>query len=88
MVSCRVRPCHRCFIFIILSRRFQEASLFLKKRATLEDEYGRGLQKLAKQTSEVYALNDGKAGYILVSVFPGCLLSPRTERMSAHGTQP
>ncbi|KAF9518998.1 hypothetical protein BS47DRAFT_1370866 [Hydnum rufescens UP504] len=40
----------------------REASIFLKKRATLEDEYGRGLQKLAKQTSEVYALNDGKAG--------------------------
>jgi len=40
----------------------QEASVFFKKRAVLEEEYGRGIQKLAKNTSEVYAMNDGKAG--------------------------
>lgn len=40
----------------------QEAQVFLKKRAVLEDEYGKGLQKLARQTSEVYAMSDGKAG--------------------------
>ena len=42
---------------------FQEASVFFKKRALIEDEYGKQLQKLARTTSEVYALNDGKAGY-------------------------
>lgn len=29
----------------------------------MEEEYGKNLQKLARSTSEVYALNDGKAGY-------------------------
>ncbi|KAF8317782.1 Rho GTPase activation protein [Cantharellus anzutake] len=40
----------------------REASIFLKKRAVLEEEYGRGMQKLARQSSEVYSMNDGKAG--------------------------
>ncbi|KAI0308828.1 GTPase activating protein [Amylostereum chailletii] len=40
----------------------REASAFFKKRAFLEDEYGRGLQKVAKSTADAYALNDGKAG--------------------------
>ena len=40
----------------------QEASIFLKKRAQLEDEYGKNLSKLARQSSEVYAMTDGKAG--------------------------
>ncbi|KAF8318676.1 RhoGAP-domain-containing protein [Clavulina sp. PMI_390] len=40
----------------------REASVFLKKRATLEEEFGKGLQKLARQTSEVYTISDGKAG--------------------------
>ena len=40
----------------------QETSVFFKKRAVLEEDYGRGMQKLAKMTSEVYSLNDGKAG--------------------------
>ncbi|KAL4252043.1 GTPase activating protein [Abortiporus biennis] len=40
----------------------REASVFFKKRAVLEEEYGRNLQKLAKATSETYSLNDGKAG--------------------------
>ena len=44
---------------------FQEASVFFKKRAIIEDEYGKQLQKLARSTSEVYALNDGKAGYVV-----------------------
>ena len=42
---------------------FQEASVFFKKRAIIEDDYGKQLQKLARTTSEIYALNDGKAGY-------------------------
>ena len=41
----------------------QEASVFFKKRAVLEEEFGRGMFKLAKNTAEVYAMNDGKAGY-------------------------
>ncbi|KAI0294306.1 RhoGAP-domain-containing protein [Multifurca ochricompacta] len=40
----------------------REASVFFKKRAVLEEEFGRGMQKLAKNTAEVYAMNDGKAG--------------------------
>lgn len=40
----------------------REASVFFKKRAVLEDEYGKSLQKLARTTSEVYSMNDGKAG--------------------------
>ncbi|KAJ3502834.1 hypothetical protein NLJ89_g8709 [Agrocybe chaxingu] len=40
----------------------REAAAFFKKRAVIEDEYGKTLQKLARTTSEVYAMNDGKAG--------------------------
>ncbi|KAF9442640.1 RhoGAP-domain-containing protein [Macrolepiota fuliginosa MF-IS2] len=40
----------------------REASLFFKKRAAIEDEYGRTLQKIVRSTSETYATNDGKAG--------------------------
>ena len=40
----------------------QEASVFFKKRAMLEEEFGRGMQKLAKNTADMYAMNDGKAG--------------------------
>lgn len=31
----------------------REASVFFKKRAVLEEEYGRGMHKLAKVTAEV-----------------------------------
>lgn len=48
----------------------QEASVFFKKRAVLEEEYGRGMHKLAKNTAEVYAMNDGKAGYALLPLPP------------------
>ncbi|KAF9526110.1 GTPase activating protein [Crepidotus variabilis] len=40
----------------------RETSAFFKKRALIEDEYGKTLQKLSRSTSEVYSLNDGKAG--------------------------
>lgn len=40
----------------------QEVSLFFKKRAAVEDEYGRAMQKTARGAHEQYALNDGKAG--------------------------
>jgi hypothetical protein len=48
--------------------------VFFKKRAVLEEEFGRGMQKLAKNTADVYAMNDGKAGSVpfLFSIFP-CL---------------
>ncbi|KAA1468895.1 GTPase activating protein [Dentipellis sp. KUC8613] len=45
----------------------REASVFFKKRAVLEEEYGRGMQKLAKNTSDVYSMNDGKAGSFVTS---------------------
>ncbi|KAL4066200.1 Rho GTPase activation protein [Scleroderma yunnanense] len=40
----------------------REASTFFKKRAALEEEYGKSLQKLVRTTSEVYSTGDGKAG--------------------------
>ncbi|KAK7687265.1 hypothetical protein QCA50_009770 [Cerrena zonata] len=45
----------------------REVSVFLKKRAVYEDEYGRNMQKLAKATAEAYAINDGKAGSFVVA---------------------
>jgi len=36
--------------------------MFFKKRAVLEDEYGRNLQKLARSSVESYAISDCKAG--------------------------
>jgi hypothetical protein len=38
--------------------------VFFKKRAVLEEELGRGMQKLARNTADMYAMNDGKAGYV------------------------
>lgn len=40
----------------------REAAVFLKKRAAIEEEYGKGMQKLSRSTAEMYSLNDGKAG--------------------------
>ncbi|KAF4593144.1 hypothetical protein EYR38_008854 [Pleurotus pulmonarius] len=40
----------------------RETSVFFKKRAAIEEEYGKNLQKLARTTSDVYSMNDGKAG--------------------------
>lgn len=42
----------------------QEAAAFFKKRALLEEEYGRGMQRLAKATSDAYSASEGKAGYV------------------------
>ncbi|TFY53332.1 hypothetical protein EVJ58_g9509 [Rhodofomes roseus] len=39
-----------------------EAASFFKKRALLEEEYGRGMQRLAKATSDAYSSSEGKAG--------------------------
>ncbi|KAJ9474960.1 RHO GTPase-activating protein RGD1 [Pseudozyma hubeiensis] len=45
----------------------REASLFLKKRAVLEEEYARGMAKLARSTFETYSLSDAKAGTFVKS---------------------
>ncbi|KAH9931810.1 GTPase activating protein [Fomitopsis serialis] len=57
-----------CGIPLLLDRIKQsmvscrEAANFFKKRALLEEEYGRGMQRLAKATSDAYSASDGKAG--------------------------
>ncbi|KAK0553737.1 Rho GTPase-activating protein [Tilletia horrida] len=40
----------------------REASAFFKKRAAIEEEYARSLQKLASTTAQAYTASDGKAG--------------------------
>ncbi|KAK4700938.1 Rho GTPase-activating protein RGD1, partial [Phenoliferia sp. Uapishka_3] len=40
----------------------REASLFLKKRAIIEEEYARSMVKLARSSAESYSLSDGKSG--------------------------
>ncbi|KIY63658.1 Rho GTPase activation protein [Cylindrobasidium torrendii FP15055 ss-10] len=40
----------------------REASLFLRKRAAIEEEYGKTLAKLSKTTSDMYATTEAKAG--------------------------
>ncbi|KAJ8520293.1 hypothetical protein ONZ45_g2878 [Pleurotus djamor] len=40
----------------------RETSVFFKKRAVIEEEYGKNLQKLARTSSDTYSMNDGKAG--------------------------
>ncbi|KAJ7606133.1 Rho GTPase activation protein [Mycena polygramma] len=40
----------------------REASVFLKKRAAIEEEYGKNMQKLSRMTADTYGMNDGKAG--------------------------
>lgn len=45
----------------------REASFFLKKRAVIEEEYARGMAKLARSTFETYSLSDAKAGTFVKS---------------------
>ncbi len=45
----------------------REASVFLKKRAVIEDEYARSMAKLARSTFETYSLSDAKAGSFVKS---------------------
>ncbi|EJU03697.1 RhoGAP-domain-containing protein [Dacryopinax primogenitus] len=40
----------------------REVATFFKKRAALEEDYGRNLQKLSRLTGEQYSLSEGKAG--------------------------
>lgn len=60
LVSCRASNayCASCFIPDLQ----QEASTFFKKRAGIEEDYGKTLQKLARSSSDAYAVGDGKAG--------------------------
>lgn len=69
-----------------LHQHIQEASVFFKKRAVLEEEYGRSMQKLSKMTSEVYSMNDGKAGYAMTSYIGVVGLLP-TALLSMRGNQ-
>ncbi|KZV59915.1 RhoGAP-domain-containing protein [Peniophora sp. CONT] len=50
----------------------KEVAGFLKRRAAVEDEYGRKLLKTARSTAESYALSDGKAGSF-VNAWSQCL---------------
>lgn len=44
--------------------RVQEASIFLKKRAVLEEDFGRTMHKLAATSQMAYTANECKAGYV------------------------
>ena len=72
-VSCRVCSHQMSSSHLFPTFNFQEASVFFKKRAIIEDEYGKQLQKLARTTSEVYALSDGKAGCVAFHTLIGML---------------
>lgn len=37
----------------------------------MEEEYGRTLQKLARNTAETYAMHEGKAGFVYLSLLYG-----------------
>ncbi|VDC02978.1 unnamed protein product [Peniophora sp. CBMAI 1063] len=50
----------------------KEVAGFLKRRAAVEDEYGRKLLKTARSTAESYSLSDGKAGSF-VAAWSQCL---------------
>ncbi|KAL8279078.1 hypothetical protein RQP46_008536 [Phenoliferia psychrophenolica] len=45
----------------------REASMFLKKRAVIEEEYARSMIKLARSSSESYGLSEGKSGSFVQS---------------------
>lgn len=55
----------------------QEVSNFFKKKAALEEDYGRNMHKLVRTTSEAYTMNDGKAGSVLLSHYGDCILKTR-----------
>ena len=66
--------------------------MFFKKRAMLEEEFGRGMQKLAKNTADMYAMNDGKAGCVnpilpFHTPSPDLAISTHAALSSTHGRQ-
>jgi hypothetical protein len=50
------------FESIHITSFLKEASQFFKKRAVVEEEYGKSLQKLVQTTANLYSLGEGKAG--------------------------
>ncbi|KAF9816017.1 hypothetical protein IEO21_04267 [Rhodonia placenta] len=79
-----------CGIPLLLDRIKQsmvscrEAALFFRKRAALEDEYGRNLQRLSKLTGEAYSMSEGRAGSFVVA-WQSTLKTH--EQMAQHRTQ-
>ena len=68
--------------------------MFVKKRAMLEEEFGRGMKELAKNTADIYAMNDGKVGCVntilsLLDPFsPNSAISIPVALSSTHGRRP
>jgi len=85
MASCRVRMVLHQTLFGLT--RVQEASIFLKKRAVLEEDSGRTMHKLAATSQMAYTANECKSGYVytpfvifeLHQVYP-----PRRLRLSGN----
>ena len=44
----------------------------------MEEEYGRTLQKLARNTAETYAMHEGKAGSVFFPFLVRCAFPDRT----------
>lgn len=58
--------------------------MFLKKRMEMEADYGRNLQKLARNTAEMYGQHDAKAGCVLQYIpLVTCGLNVTSSFMSA-----
>lgn len=63
MASCRVRlQCGATVHAAEADGVEQEAATFFRKRAVIEEEYARSMIKLAKSSSESYAVSESKAG--------------------------
>lgn len=62
--------------------------MFFKKRAVLEDEYGRNMHKLARSTSDAYSMGDGKAGYCTNKFATVTKLTRLPEHLSPLGNLP
>ncbi len=60
----------------------QEASIFLKKRAVLEEDSGRTMHKLAATSQMAYTANECKAGYVCT---PSVLLELHHRRARLSG---
>lgn len=67
-----------CGVLLLLDRIKQgmascrEASAFFKRRALIEDEYGKTMQKTARAAADMYGQSDGKAG-TFVNAWKGTL---------------
>jgi hypothetical protein len=63
MASARVFITSSIHFNSLISFLFQEAAVFLQKRAALEGDLGRSMHKLAVNTKSAYAANECKPGY-------------------------